>query len=70
MGFKANHQITGKVPKKILEKVAPSLSLEEIMNLLYLIKNSQFTGNDLEKMYSLTLKLQEMFLYYKKLEEL
>jgi hypothetical protein len=70
MGFKANHQITGKLPKKVLEKAAPSLSLDEIMSLLYLIKNSQFTGNDLERMYNLTLKLQEMFLFYKKIEEI
>ena len=65
MGFKANH-IQGQEPKvnsKIIEKV--DLSKSEISIILQIIKNSNFSGDMLETLYTLVYKLQK---HYNKLK--
>lgn len=65
MGFKANH-IQGqesKVNSKINEKV--DLSKSEISIILQIIKNSNFSGDMLETLYTLVYKLQK---HYNKLK--
>jgi len=65
MGFKANH-IQGqesKVNPKINEKV--DLSKSEISIILQIIKNSNFSGDMLETLYTLVYKLQK---HYNKLK--
>ena len=65
MGFKANH-IKGQEPTvnpKINEKV--DLSKSEISIILQIIKNSNFSGDMLETLYTLVYKLQK---HYNKLK--
>ena len=65
MGFKANH-IQGQESKanpKINEKV--DLSKSEISIILQIIKNSNFSGDMLETLYTLVYKLQK---HYNKLK--
>jgi hypothetical protein len=42
------------------------LNLRETEILLTLIKSSQFKGEDIEPLYNLVLKLQHLYLTYKK----
>tara|TARA_R110000803_G_scaffold40075_3_gene86310 strand:+ start:270 stop:482 length:213 start_codon:yes stop_codon:yes gene_type:complete len=42
------------------------LNKEELKYLLLLIKNSQFPGKDVEIIYNLTWKLQQVYLYLDK----
>jgi len=70
MGFIANNVITGEIP---LDKIGPakglpSLSPDEIMFLIHYIGESNFKGKDVENVYRIVLKLQELFLYYQKIE--
>ena len=71
MGFIANNIITGEIP---LDKIGPakglpSLTPDEIIFLIQYISESNFKGKDVENIYKIVLKLQELFLYYQKLED-
>lgn len=71
MGFIANKVITGEIP---LNKIGPSQGLpaltpDEIMFLIQYISESNFKGRDVENVYKIVLKLQDLFLHYQKLEE-
>tara|TARA_Y100001938_G_scaffold150740_1_gene243147 strand:+ start:1834 stop:2058 length:225 start_codon:yes stop_codon:yes gene_type:complete len=63
MGFKAGKIVEGKVD---LNAGLPSLSQEELLYLLQVLGNSKFDGKDVEKVFNLTLKLQQIYLYYDK----
>lgn len=66
MGFKANHVVTNKeleINTKVDENV--SISKKEIEILLQMIKNSHFSGDMLETLYTLVYKLQK---HYNKLK--
>jgi hypothetical protein len=62
MGFKANHVVTNKeseINTKVDENV--SISKKEIEILLQMIKNSHFSGDMLETLYTLVYKLQKHY---------
>lgn len=61
MGFKAGKIVEGKVD---LNAGLPSLSQEELLYLLQVLGSSKFEGKDVEKLFNLTLKLQQIYLYY------
>ena len=63
MGFKAGNIIKGKVdPNAGL----PSLSKEDCLFLLNVIRKTGFKGADVEKLFNLTLKIQRIYLYLDK----
>ena len=64
MGFKAGNVIEGEIPKDKVGKCPPTLSENEVIFLLYFIKNSTFKGSELEGLFQLTLKLQEIYKYW------
>lgn len=51
-----------EVPAPKVEKAAPELNKQELEFLLRQIKEGTFKGSELQKVYSTTMKLQEMFL--------
>ena len=69
MGFKAGKVIKGDIP---LDKVGPLKGLptftsDELMFLIQYMGESKFQGKDVEMVYKVIWKLQELFLYYQKL---
>lgn len=68
MGFKASKVITGEIPKDKVDphKDLPHLSSEELMFLIKYIGQSTFKGKDIEIVYRLVYKLQEIYTYYQK----
>lgn len=51
-----------------LKQDLPSLSMNELLFLLDIIRVHKFEGKDLEKIYVLTLKLQKMYITLDKIE--
>lgn len=47
---------------KTTTKIEPTFTPYEIELLLTMVKQTQFKGSDLEKLYNLVLKLQNMYL--------
>lgn len=43
----------------------PTLNKEELETLLFMIKNSTFKGEDIQSIYHLTTKLQQLYLNQK-----
>ncbi len=66
MSFSAGKVIVKNNNSKINSSITPPedllLNKKELEMLLNLIKNSQFDGKDLEKLFNLTWKLQEAYL--------
>ena len=66
MSFSAGKVIVKNNNSKIISSITPPedllLNKKELEMLLNLIKNSQFDGKDLEKLFNLTWKLQEAYL--------
>ena len=63
MSFKAgNILIKDKQKKADPKQGLPSLSFEEIIFLLKMIKEHKFEGKDLEITFNTTLKLQQLYL--------
>jgi hypothetical protein len=70
MGFKAGHIIDNKgmvdpnkdLPSSFSNTIQIPLDMDEIRIILESITQSKFQGSDLEKMYSLVLKLQNQYL--------
>lgn len=52
-----------------LKQDLPSLSMDELLALLEIIRVHKFKGEDLEKIYILTLKLQKMYITLDKIEK-
>ena len=59
MGFKAGSTIIGKADPTM---GLPILTREEILFMLNIIRKSTFTGEEMEEIYNLTIKLQKMYL--------
>ena len=59
MGFKSGSTIIGKADPTM---GLPILTREEIFFMLNIIRKSTFTGEEMEEIYNLTLKLQKMYL--------
>jgi hypothetical protein len=78
MGFKATYIINkGEMvdPNKDLPSSFPNtiqipLDMDEIRIILESISKSQFQGSDIEKMYSLVLKLQNQYLILESFKQL
>ncbi len=68
MGFKAGKTVIGKLPKDKVDpyRGLPSFSEDEFEYLFYKLQNMEFKGSEMEKIYTLTLKLQELYVFYNK----
>jgi hypothetical protein len=66
MGFKSGHTEIGKADSRLS---LPSLSREDCILLLNIIKKTSFTGEEMEQIYNITLKIQNIYLVLEKLEE-
>jgi hypothetical protein len=63
MGFKAGQiLIQDEIKKEANPKGLPSLSSEEIMFLLKIIHDHKFEGKEVEILFNVTLKLQQLYL--------
>ena len=65
MGFNSRHIEIGKADSRVS---LPSLSKTDCLLLLDLIRNSSFKGEDMEPIFHITLKLQNIFTVLEKLE--
>ena len=67
MGFNASSTIINNTPIEIDADLQSNIQLNEIeiATLLSLIKRSTFTGEDIESLYNLILKLQQQYLNIK-----
>lgn len=65
MGFKASNTI---IKKETNAKSHTDINLNEteIVTLLSLVKRSTFSGEDIESLYNLVLKLQQQYVNIKK----
>ena len=59
MGFKSGHTEIGKADSRLS---LPSLSREDCILLLNIIKKTNFTGAEMEEIYNITLKIQNIFI--------
>jgi len=66
MGFKSGHTEIGKADSRLS---LPSLSREDCILLLNIIKKTSFTGEEMEKIYNITFKIQNIFITLNKLDE-
>jgi hypothetical protein len=62
MGFTASNTIIKNNISAAESSLPVHLNEAEIVTLLLLIKRSTFTGDDLEPLYNLVLKLQQQYL--------
>lgn len=66
MGFKSGNTEIGKANSRMS---LPSLSQQDCLLLLDIIRKSSFKGENMEKIFNLTLKLQNVFVVLKELDE-
>jgi hypothetical protein len=66
MGFKSGNTEIGKANSRMS---LPSLSQQDCLLLLDIIRKSSFKGENMEKIFNLTLKLQNIFVVLKELDE-
>jgi hypothetical protein len=66
MGFNAQNIEIGKADLKL---GLPTLSMEELLFLLNIIREAKFEGKDVEHLYNLILKLQNMYVALDKLQQ-
>lgn len=66
MGFKSGNTEIGKANSKMS---LPSLSQQDCLLLLNIIRKSSFKGEDMEEVFNLTLKLQNIFVILEKLNK-
>lgn len=66
MTFNAQHIEIGKADLKL---GLPTLSMEELLFLLNIIREAKFEGKDVEHLYNLILKLQSMYVTLDKLQQ-
>jgi hypothetical protein len=68
MGFKATNTIIKNKTVQTKAKSQPDIDLNEteIVTLLSLVKRSTFSGEDIESLYNLVLKLQQQYVNIKK----
>jgi len=65
MGFKAGKTVYKQLPKEPVDpyKGLPSFSEEEFLYLFEKLQSMDFKGKEMEQIYTLTLKLQNMFVF-------
>ena len=65
MGFKAGKTVYKQLPKESVDpyKGLPSFSEEEFLYLFEKLQGMDFKGKEMEQIYTLTLKLQNMFVF-------
>ncbi len=65
MGFKAGKTVYKQLPKESVDpyKGLPSFSEEEFSYLFEKLQGMDFKGKEMEQIYTLTLKLQNMFVF-------
>jgi hypothetical protein len=65
MGFKAGKTVYKQLPKESVDpyKGLPSFSEEEFLYLFEKLQSMDFKGKEMEQIYTLTLKLQNMFVF-------
>jgi len=65
MGFKAGKTVYKQLPKESVDpyKGLPSFSEEEFSYLFEKLQSMDFKGKEMEQIYTLTLKLQNMFVF-------
>jgi len=68
MGFKSGKTVIGQILKESVDpyKGLPSFSEDEFSYLFHKLENMEFKGKEMEQIYSLTLKLQNLYLFYQK----
>ena len=66
MGFNAQNIEIGKADLKL---GLPSLSKEDCLLLLDIIRKASFKGEEMEPIFHLTLKIQNIFVILEKLEQ-
>jgi hypothetical protein len=66
MGFNAQNIEIGKADLKL---GLPTLSMDELLFLLNIIREAKFEGKDVEDLYNLILKLQNMYITLDKLQQ-
>jgi hypothetical protein len=66
MSFNAQNIEIGKADLKL---GLPTLSMEELLFLLNIIREAKFEGKDVEHLYNLILKLQNMYVALDKLQQ-
>jgi hypothetical protein len=67
MSFNAQNIEIGKADLKL---GLPTLSMEELLFLLNIIREAKFEGKDVEDLYNLILKLQSMYIALDKKQQL
>ena len=66
MGFNSGHIEIGKADSKLS---LPSLSREDCLLLLDIIRKSSFKGGEMEGVFHLTLKIQNIFVRLNEIEK-
>ena len=66
MSFNAQNIEIGKADLKL---GLPTLSMDELLFLLNIIREAKFEGKDVENLYNLILKLQNMYITLDKLQQ-
>jgi hypothetical protein len=66
MSFKAGNTVIGQLPKESVDPYEglPSFSEDEFAYLFHKLENMEFKGKEMEQIYNLTLKLQNIYLFY------
>lgn len=67
MGFKANTVVFKQLPKESVDpyKGLPSFSEDEFAYLFHKLQNMDFKGKEMEQIFSLTIKLQDLYSFLK-----
>tara|TARA_Y100000389_G_scaffold202920_1_gene249735 strand:- start:51 stop:272 length:222 start_codon:yes stop_codon:yes gene_type:complete len=66
MGFKSGKTVIKQLPKESVDPYMglPSFSEDEFLYLFSKLENMEFKGKEMEQIYHLTLKLQNLYLFY------
>jgi len=67
MGFKANKVVYKELPKESVDPYEglPSFSEEDFSYLFHKLQNMDFKGSEMETIFNLTLKLQNLYTFLK-----
>ena len=67
MSFKANKIVYKELPKETVDPFQdlPSFSEDEFSYLFTKLQNMEFRGQEMEQIYTLTLKLKELYTFLK-----
>ena len=67
MGFKANTIVYKQLPKESVDQYQglPSFSEDEFAYLFHKLHNMEFKGKEMEQIFNLTIKLQDLYSFLK-----